>query len=832
MNWKQIEQKPGNWETLQKVIRQSRSTELSFQQHQSSVEWRSDILASFLPFLTKAFPSTATVFLPLPSTIDHASGTAHDKKKKVQKPSRKHAIHEQVNQRQLEREWSIFRLDDALAPHLQGRFTFRISIVAFLVWWCMRVLFHADAKVRRTKTAVDALLSLEKSIRWMSRMTTACDKEESVRLDWLHVLHAAERLVKSKWAQWHSIAIHHLFRDPQMMVKCYFDTLDTQIGLYPEQLSFISIIIDAVLFDQPLLLGDQRPPGAGKTFMAAPLAQKLSMLDRKKILLFTCPNELVRIDVARNALMADNLHVWMGRKAYLEEKDNQGSFIRPHKTCFPSNWKKIYRASDHEKKGSIYTQFTFYAEVTKRWPDIIVCDMETCLAVLQTPELAPHLLFLMDEVVWNDPVVEQQIAQLLRHSPRITVLMSSILPQWQHVPAIVTAFLERHPSDTPLKTVRRIETEHDVSISCSVIDPEGCLCMPHHRVDWADVPLLVQRLQTDPLVGRLFAPQHVYAMMKQVRIPEERFQFAQYFASICDITHQRTRKYMIELLQFLVATDDEQTYAAMQAYRPALVDGGLDPSRCHEGLLSRTFASLHGKTLTAVANEGFGMRMQEITAPFLEGAPKLSSLEQARAKRQEMKEARERLLQRTKDLTPEERQMELAELQEMDLGLQWPDAYVYQSHAHLRRFGLPTMGRRDQRSPSLPAVTLESLDDWSLELLLGRIGVYENKTLTAHQRMLVLDAFADLGMIFSGRELVFGTNISNLTNLCITPSFGEVADRGVLYQLIGRIGRVGHSYEARVLASSARVMDMIFSWQTEEDSDFRHSLDRVMKSQT
>lgn len=846
MNWKQIEQKPANWELLQRIIRQSRSQELSFASAEAAkgamLEWRRDILDSFLEMLEKSFPCVKSVIRPLPSASNKSSSTttqgqgrAHKSgggQKHKQQQSRKHLIHEQVNKRQLDREWGVLRLDpETMAPALNGRFTFHISQVAFIIWWAVSAV-TAVAKSDRVsgakyKTAVNALLSLEKTLAWLEPLKDSCaSNDQPVWMDWLHVTGRVEALLKERWTGWQIVAINCLFRYPQFMVKCYFDEQDSQAGLYPEQINFISIILDAILFDQPLLLGDQRPPGTGKTFMAAPLAQKLSVLDRKTIVVFTCPNELVRIDVARNALLADNLHVWMGRKAYIEEKDNAGFFVRPHKSCFPTNWKKVYKASDHEKQGNIYDQFLFYTDVTERWPDIIVCDMETCEAVLKTAELADHMVLLMDEVISNDTGVQKQIVDLLRYCPRVTVLMSSILPPWTHLPSFVGLFTNRHNVRNATKSIRRIETEHDVSISCTLIDPEGFLCMPHHKVEWSGVSALVSRLRADPLLGRMFPPQHVHAMIKTIKnLDEPRFQLRNFFPRIRDITHQNTRRFMVELLEYLVASDLEPVFAELQAYRPRLLSHAI----CDAELLTHTFQHLEGKTLTAVSNDGFAQHLDTMTQPFLEDAPKIAILEQERKKCQQMKDLREKELKNTKGMSATERQMELSDLREINsTDLQWPSTHVYQSHAHYQRFGCEIQrGQRDYRSPSLPMTTQEGLDEWTLQLLLGRLGVYENKLLTGYQRMMIMDAFGDLGMIFSGRELVFGTNISNLTNLCILSSFGDTANRGVLYQLIGRIGRVGHSYEARVLTSSQRVMDLIFAWRDEADEGYVDPVDAL-----
>jgi hypothetical protein len=83
-----------------------------------------------------------------------------------------------------------------------------------------------------------------------------------------------------------------------------------------------------------------------------------------------------------------------------------------------------------------------------------------------------------------------------------------------------------------------------------------------------------------------------------------------------------------------------------------------------------------------------------------------------------------------------------------------------------------------------------------------------------------------LSFRFAGRERVFGTNIEGLTHLFIDDAFGKNASRNVLFQLIGRAGRIGQSYEALVVLNDEDVLKKIMRCDgvVDEDARFFESL--------
>eukprot|EP00808_Paulinella_micropora_P014507 g15060.t1 len=87
-----------------------------------------------------------------------------------------------------------------------------------------------------------------------------------------------------------------------------------------------------------------------------------------------------------------------------------------------------------------------------------------------------------------------------------------------------------------------------------------------------------------------------------------------------------------------------------------------------------------------------------------------------------------------------------------------------------------------------------------IKLLCLGVGVYAPRQLPNAYTQYVLQC-ADqeqLFVLFAGKEIVYGTNLP-FANVVIEPAFAESSSQGTLFQLMGRAGRVGHSYSCQVL---------------------------------
>jgi hypothetical protein len=107
----------------------------------------------------------------------------------------------------------------------------------------------------------------------------------------------------------------------------------------------------------------------------------------------------------------------------------------------------------------------------------------------------------------------------------------------------------------------------------------------------------------------------------------------------------------------------------------------------------------------------------------------------------------------------------------------------------------------------------EAFEDEMNMLLSSGTGIYDISRLTSYQRRLVMEQYPHLLFLCSGKEIVFGTNLPSLVNIFIDKSFGDNEHPNVLYQLMGRAGRMGRSYHATIIVNSETTLNKIIDFR-------------------
>lgn len=156
----------------------------------------------------------------------------------------------------------------------------------------------------------------------------------------------------------------------------------------------------------------------------------------------------------------------------------------------------------------------------------------------------------------------------------------------------------------------------------------------------------------------------------------------------------------------------------------------------------------------------------------------------------------------------------------MSKSIDWPLGYCIHSMVHLRRFypveSIPSSFEQ-RLQIDVPEETRNAFDDLLVRAFLSGIGVYESLQMTENQRRMVMRLLPKLAFLWSGQDIVFGTNVEGLTNLFLHNSFASIHSRNVLYQLIGRVGRIGMSYEANIVMDSEATLLKIMSFYDSVD---------------
>jgi hypothetical protein len=815
-DWKKIEEKPDNWETIRELIKDGYTPRTDKKDKYWDNEDVLETLLEVYPDMKCWVPDKQAAAAAAAATV-----SKQKQKKVVEKKSDK------IIQRQtleiIRNDIKKIRFDPTSQMAIKTNYTMEVTtVIMVLVWNYTFYLRKTRSKTINNVAMLDAIISLnriheDESANFNARLSTT-------------VTNAIATMNKFVDESMYDT----LFNYPYLLIQSTADKRSRKVRLYDEQHEVLNSITTAIRDNKPILLGNQMPTGTGKTMLSVPLAQKVNHMKLNKTLLFACSNELVNQDVACTALLADDLHLWLARLI----RDDQNRVmvkIRPYKRCFPATWKKVYRQDNKKKDGTIQEQWEFYKGATNRIPDMIIADLEACHEILKVADdLANPFYAYIDEFISDDKsnALMKEIARML---PKQSVIISAILPQFHHIHHFVRHFCDRFAT-TPQQVVKRVDTAV-VNISCAVIDPEGCICMPHHEVETEeDLRLLLQDIRINPRIRRTYTAKHVYHWCKTIKehLVPARLNFEVLFPNIGLIRNSRILDHAITLLEFI--RDNFHLLAAFKSYRPKVMDPPsfsdtfTTQAYMYEGKTLMISKSVYDKVLTDAFSEGGLFHNPSICWDDLVQ----DAVRREREKEQAYKEALKTKCQKGNVVDDDgttcnkshriegmEMAIDQSSILERNTSIILPAMYTVNSRAHVSRFKSEDIAKtfKDPRCAiSLPMEYDDAFEPEMNLLMSAGIGIYDITRMTDFQRRMVMAQYPQLMFLCSGKEIVFGTNLPSLTNIFIDGSFGDEEHRDVLYQLMGRAGRLGRSYHANIIVNSEKTLHKILNFK-EDDLD-------------
>jgi hypothetical protein len=426
----------------------------------------------------------------------------------------------------------------------------------------------------------------------------------------------------------------------------------------------------------------------------------------------------------------------------------------------------------------------------------------------------PFLAYI-DEFVSDDASI-RLMAKISLHLPRQTVLLSAILPKFDKIPNIVTSFLDRH--DATQGALCRVATA-DVNISCAVVDRDGYLRMPHHQAKTLeDLEQLHREILVNPRIRRAYPIKHVYHWSKSVEgiLCKENMTFSQRFPDIGLITTSRVIDYAIDIIAWLVQNPEH--ISDFQAYRPLIM-----PSPDAGKMFKEQAIHYDGKTLF---NTKEVMSMVETMVDGL--FDKEVQWGDIVSETKKMELAMEKRLEKLQDakMTRLEKERMVSELKETCTRSVLPSKYVLNSREHYEHFHPKNaLGVPPRVAIDLPNYFESAFDDQTNMMMASGIGVYCKTHMTEYQRNLVMGIYDKLLFLCSNKDIVFGTNLPGLTNVFIDESFASEQSISTLYQLMGRVGRMGRSYHATIILNSQEGVDKILSMEGNIDDESARCLE-------
>lgn len=809
--WKRIENKPDNSEDITKLI-----DDVNKKNYSVNIEQSEMLLRKFVEKFN------------FDNFFELESDNISSKDNKKRKMSNKDRILEESFLTSIQKDFDLFTMDDKNSI-LQQNFIYKINNYLYILWWCICLLKKNEEKKIKSLLLLDATISLNRLLN--ERVIT----NEKYLVGFTKVNSLMNALIKEKH-------YNTLFDNPKMLLHSSFESQDKKIGLYPEQRLVLDTIHEAICNKRPLLLGNQMPTGQGKTFLSVPLAKMLSMERNKlfkKCVLFSCSNDLVNMDVASSALCGNELHLWLGKTFIVEEFSKELNkmirvkkvVIRPYKRCFPLNWKQIYKQNDEDKLSTIEKQWTYYVKVTQKVPDILVCDLESCYEILKVQDNLMNsfeygddspLIGYIDEYVsdYNSNILTSKISEYL---PKQTVLLSSILPKFENISSVVTHFCKKYNTCFEEACVRVCSA--DVNIPCVIIDPEGYIRLPHHNINNSeDLSQLIIEMDSNPRIRRLYSPKHTYFWIKTIsHLLPKKLQFQKKFPNIGSINLRDINTYVIKVLIFLL--DHFELLENFKEYRPKYMDK-VDLEKIFENQ-SKFY---EGKTLL-ITNDSI-KRISEISKNLYNTVhyQKIEKLIKDRDNEKKKLQKKQSILvsknKTTKNKSTEGKSSKTFKVDKVDMINENSDIrdeifsnivkihseFVLNTKEHFKRFNKDENQLFERENTTyLDDEYFESFSDEHVYNLFSGILLYEKNKQTDYQRDLLMKVYNQSLFFCSGIDVVYGTNLSSLENIFIDDDFAKNVSIPTLYQLMGRVGRIGRSYHANIITNSENTIKKLFS---------------------
>jgi len=802
-DWKNLEEKPANWELIQSLIGSAEkiTAEILGGSRGAIISRYSREFGLLARDVLSERWGSRPEFRPLMDVISQGDNTTKQKKKKKDNIKKADQIRLVNMNKMVRKDLDKISFDPTGRPIIV-KTHFEETFIIMLMEWAALVVARSD---NNTRLSVECAVALD-------RFEAGTD-DESPLCAWFGLVRSwfREKIPVS------DAMIRILLNDQHLMLHSIVDKRRDGVRLYRQQEDTIRRIVESVIDDRPILMGNRMPPGTGKTFMAVPLAQALLPLQRKKTVLFCCPNVMVRKFVAGTALLGHDLHMWMGVMARVD--DTECFLIRPHKKCFPATWKKIYKEDNLLKYGGVAEQIVYYEQQTRRHADILVCDMATALEILSSPSLRDNYVAVLDEVIGDDKTT-RHMTQIMKNLPMHSIVMSAILPRFDQLDFMTDRFNTMHPG----AIIEQIDTS-GVTISCTVIGPDGVQAFPHDHYGFDDIPRLVYSINEDPLIRRMYSAADIYDIYESYcrQSLEEGVSWACVLPSIGLIEFNHVIGWWIRILEAIHSGGHTDIWDKIRtAHKPVRIPGG---PRFLE-MFTTQASEYRGKHLHVISNDMIPAVYHEMGQNNIGDAPDLGDLRKDRDGLLSRINSDIETLQKSK-MTRNEKMMQMSEMNDEVSAasvIKWPLRHVINSRAHYARWhggAPPPTGTIERRAIDLSMEYEHTFDEWSCAMMMSGSVLFDQDRMSDAQCRMAIRLFPDVNFIVSGRELVFGTNIDGLIGLSISGEFGRTNSRSVLYQLIGRTGRIHMSYTAKAVIDCPETLSKIMTPvdKTVEDPD-------------
>jgi hypothetical protein len=434
------------WEQIEDVPPHTRAVGALFQAAAAELCGKTSLQKKKLAFAAQAFADLAG---------ETAAPTKQGGKTKAADIKRKHLEAMQAK----DRERAIAGAQLALPPRKEAYGArFESFVYAALLWL-------------RNLPDLARAVAANKFLRWLEANVEACPEPILAEL-------------RSMTAGSDALAALDAICETEEVLAC--DVCAAELSLREEQARMVSAVRTACLGKTPLLLKYKTPPSGGKSSASALLGAALADV-KDTYVLYACYSRPVRVDVCKHlvATCVPFAIVVQG-------------IASPSFTCYVGKPKKPHAPAPPDLASrAAYT--LRICRACDRQPVVLVCDLMSTLLLLADRQ--------QDILVFDEPTADvadsmrRDVRGILRRCPRITVLMSATVPDFDAMAGFVRSFEARHNGAATLA----ISNER-LATSVTATTADGRVLAPH------EVGASLEDVRVSGHLRRFYAPKVLQAL--------------------------------------------------------------------------------------------------------------------------------------------------------------------------------------------------------------------------------------------------------------------------------------------------------------------------------
>ena len=652
--------------------------------------------------------------------------------------------------------------------------------------------------------------------------------DDYIQQENLSIIKKIEKYIKNKDS---SYMINLIKLYPSLINACYWDkNKPTAIRLYDEQHQLLDTVMHHLNENLPLLLFYWVPPANGKTLICNILAKLISKYNsenkknkdfQRKSILYICYNDIVRNSVSQLCTTHNvDIKFWFANYHKDLYKDYNIVDFRPYKNCFP-DWRRP-KSANVAKRDKKNEDLLFSPDVREQWneylqrtrlhkdrenkgdltdiqlenadniPEMVIADLASAEVLLK--EFPDLFIPYFDEAFAASE--EMITAEIMKALPSISILVSATLAYPEEIPHSVQNFKSRNLIEDDDFIVM---IKNDIQlINCDFISPDGNIISPHHHVNnVGELNAFMDQLAKYPIIQRGYSNIIVYEMYNRLEsiLPSE-MKIKHKFPYLGMITNSSLRSYGIELIDFVLQSQDEEIFTKIKMISISMIqDNSI------ENMMTKNSYFYQDKNTLHVSNvSSFMDYVNEMTNELLHNSPKLKNLITTYEKsKQDILKKIESFEKNNKN---DKHFSDIQNCQEQlgELKMNYSEEFIWNSYAYLKKFNNQNK-ISNYNKPLVDIDVIQNLDDITAKLFLSHIGVYNQVNMNLFEMDTFLAYKDKFKFIISDPSIIFGTNI-NITLIDIHENMNPILTRNKMYQMIGRAGRIGKSSSASVIFRS------------------------------